>query len=131
MAYEGPITYANIPFDKVEWSTDCLLQSGEETGADSNRAVLKAVARDIKLDKLDMQDRVKLDEGASRFGPFSLRGIVLGKDKKRESRAQVHYVLLVTLSEDESEQAKVYVRVGVAWLLEHNIARVGENVVIY
>ncbi|PNP81135.1 hypothetical protein FNYG_05602 [Fusarium nygamai] len=130
MAYEGPITYANIPFDKVEWSTDCLLQSGEETDTDSNRTVLKAVARDIKLDKLDMQDRVKLDEGPG-FEPSSLRGIVLGKDKKRESRAQVHYVLLVTLSADEPEQAKVYVRVGVAWLLEHNIARDGEDVVIY
>ncbi|KAF5636459.1 serine threonine kinase [Fusarium tjaetaba] len=130
MAYEGPITYANMPFDKVEWSTDCSLQSGEETGTDSNRTVLQAVARDIILDKLDMQDRVKLDEGPG-FEPSSLRGIVLGKDKKLESRAEVHYVLLVTLSEDEPEQAKVYVRVGVAWLLENNIARDGEDVVIY
>ncbi|KAF5597145.1 serine threonine kinase [Fusarium pseudocircinatum] len=130
MAYDGPITYANVPFDKVEWSTDCLLQSGEETGTDSNRIVLKVVARDIKLDKLDMHDRVKLDEGSG-FETPSLRGIVLGKDRKRQSRAQVHYVLLVTLSEDEPEQAKVYVRVGVAWLLEHNIGRDGEDVLIY
>ncbi|KAF5587257.1 serine threonine kinase [Fusarium pseudoanthophilum] len=130
MTYEGPITYANIPFDKVEWSTDCLLQSGEGTGTDSNRTVLKAVAREVKLDKLDMQDRVKLDEGSG-FEPSSLRGIVLGKDKKRESRAQVHYVLLVTLSEDEPQQAEVYVRVGVAWLFEHNIARDGEDIEMY
>ncbi|KAF5555909.1 serine threonine kinase [Fusarium mexicanum] len=130
MAYEGPITYANIPFDKVEWSTDCLLQYGEETGTNRMRIVLKAVARDLELDKLDMHDRVKLDE-ASGFEPSSLRGIVLGKDKKRGSRVQVYYVLLVTLSEDGPEQAKVYVRVGVAWLLEHNIAMDGEDVVIY
>ncbi|EXK29255.1 serine/threonine protein kinase [Fusarium oxysporum f. sp. melonis 26406] len=130
MAYEGPITYANIPFDEVEWSTDCLLRSGEETGTNSKRTVLKAVARDLKLDKLDMHDRVKLDEGSG-FELSNLRGVVLGKDKKRESRVQVYYVLLVSLSEDEAEQAKVYVRVGVAWLLEHNIAMDGEDVVIY
>ncbi|KAF5715958.1 serine threonine kinase [Fusarium mundagurra] len=130
MAYEGPITYTNIPFDKVEWSTDCLLHYAEETSTNSIRTVLKAVARDLKLDRLDMHDRVKLDEGSG-FEPSKLRGVVLGKDKKRESRAQVHYVLLVTLSEDEPEQAKVYVRVGVAWLLEHNIAMDGEDVVIY
>ncbi|WKT51091.1 hypothetical protein QSH57_016061 [Fusarium oxysporum f. sp. vasinfectum] len=130
MAHEGPITYANIPFDEVEWSTDCLLRSGEETGTNSKRTVLKAVARDLKLDKLDMHDRVKLDEGSG-FELSNLRGVVLGKDKKRESRVQVYYVLLVTLSEDEAEQAKVYVRVGVAWLLEHNIAMDGEDVVIY
>ncbi|EWZ32427.1 serine/threonine protein kinase [Fusarium oxysporum f. sp. radicis-lycopersici 26381] len=130
MAYEGPITYANIPFDEVEWSTDCLLRSGEETGTNSKRTVLKAVARDLKLDKLDMHDRVKIDEGSG-FELSNLRGVVLGKDKKRESRVQVYYVLLVTLSEDEPEQAKVYVRVGVAWLLEHNIAMDGEDVVIY
>ncbi|EXA36117.1 serine/threonine protein kinase [Fusarium oxysporum f. sp. pisi HDV247] len=130
MAHEGPIIYANIPFDEVEWSTDCLLRSGEETGTNSKRTVLKAVARDLKLDKLDMHDRVKLDEGSG-FELSNLRGVVLGKDKKRESRVQVYYVLLVTLSEDEAEQAKVYVRVGVAWLLEHNIAMDGEDVVIY
>ncbi|EMT71218.1 hypothetical protein FOC4_g10009716 [Fusarium odoratissimum] len=130
MAYEGPITFANIPFDEVEWSTDCLLRSGEETGTNSKRTVLKAVARDLKLDKLDMRHRVKLDEGSG-FELSNLRGVVLGKDKKRESRVQVYYVLLVTLAEDEPEQAKVYVRVGVAWLLEHNIKMDGEDVVIY
>ncbi|KAL5586394.1 hypothetical protein FOBRF1_016264 [Fusarium oxysporum] len=130
MAYEGPITYANIPFDEAEWSTDCLLRSGDETGTNSKRTVLKAVARDLKLDKLDMHDRVKLDEGSG-FELSNLRGVVLGKDKKRESRVQVYYVLLVTLAEDEPEQAKVYVRVGVAWLLEHNIKMDGEDVVIY
>ncbi|KAF5652004.1 serine threonine kinase [Fusarium sp. NRRL 25303] len=128
MAYDGPITYANIPFDKVEWSTDCSLR--EETGTKAKRTVLKAVARSLRLDKLDIQDRVKLDEG-SVFEPSDLRAVVLGKDKKRESRVRVHYVLLVALSEDEPEQTKVYVRVGVAWLLEHNVAMDGEDVVIY
>ncbi|CZR44466.1 uncharacterized protein FPRO_14219 [Fusarium proliferatum ET1] len=128
MAYEGPITYANIPFDKVEWSTDCLLR--EETGTMAKRTMLKAVARNLRLDKLDMHDRVKLDEGSG-FEPSDLRAVVLGKDKKQESRVRVHYVLLVALSEDEPEQTKVYVRVGVAWLLEHNMAMDVEDVVIY
>ncbi|KAG5803263.1 hypothetical protein H9Q71_012145 [Fusarium xylarioides] len=84
MAYEGPITYANIPFDKVEWNTDCLLQYDEETGINSKRTVLKAVIRDLKLDKLDIHNKVKLDEECG-IEAFNLRGVILGKDKKRES----------------------------------------------
>ncbi|KAF9765993.1 hypothetical protein IL306_001646 [Fusarium sp. DS 682] len=130
MAYEGPITYANVPFDEVDWSTECVLPSKCETDTSTMRSILSAVARKLDLEELDLLNRVKRDE-QSDLKLSDLRGVILGKDKKRESRSQVHYVLLVAPSKGEPDEKKVYVRKGVAWLFEHNIALGGEDIVIY
>ncbi|KAF4447661.1 hypothetical protein F53441_8807 [Fusarium austroafricanum] len=130
MAYEGPITYANIPFNRVEWSNECVLSSGGETDANAEWPVLKVVARDLTLQKLDMLNKVKLDE-KSGGDLSSLRGVVLGKDKDKELRDQLHYVLLITQSKDQRGGKTAYVRAGVAWLLHHNIGSGGEEIDIY
>ncbi|RSM02827.1 hypothetical protein CEP52_007735 [Fusarium oligoseptatum] len=130
MAYQGPITYMEVPFDQVDWTNDCVFPSDFEITKDAREPALKVLARDLTLTRLDFLHRVKLDQQAE-IQASDLRGIVLGKDKHRESREPMNYVLLITLAGDELEGKGVYVRAGVAWLLEHNIASDGEEVEVY
>ncbi|KAM6516334.1 hypothetical protein FALCPG4_014517 [Fusarium falciforme] len=130
MAYRGPITYMEVPFDQVDWTTDCVFPSDSEISMNFRGPALKALARDLTLTRLDFLHRAKLDQQAE-IQASDLRGVVLGKDKRRESREPMHYVLLITPSGDHIEGRKVYVRVGVAWLLEHNIAPDAEEVEVY
>lgn len=130
MAYQGPITYMEIPFDQVDWTTDCVFPSDSEIATNTQGPALKTLARELTMSRLDLIHRVKLDQQAE-IRVSDLRGVVLGKDKRRESREPMHYVLLITLSRDQLEGREVYVRAGVAWLLEHNVAPVSEEVEVY
>lgn len=130
MAYQGPITYMQVPFDQVDWTTDCVFPSDSEISTNVGGPALKVRARNLTLTRLDFLHRVKLDQDFN-IKASDLRGVVLGKDKPRESREPMHYVLLITLSRDQLEGRKVHVRAGVAWLLEHNIAPGSEEVEVY
>ncbi|KAL2671302.1 hypothetical protein Neosp_013882 [[Neocosmospora] mangrovei] len=130
MAYQGPINYMEVPFDQVDWTTDYVFPSDSEIATSARGPALKALARDLTLTRLDLLQRVKFDQQAE-IQVSDLRGVVLGKDKRRESREPMHYVLLITLSRDHLEGREVYIRVGVAWLLEHNIAPGPEEVAVY
>jgi hypothetical protein len=136
MAYEGPITYMHVPFDYVDWTHEYASPFETQNLAtniapSTRRATLKAFARDLVLSRFDLLHRVKLD-GQHHIASASLRGVVIGKDKPRQSQAELtHYVLLITHVEGRAEGRKHYIRAGVAWLLEHNVGSNGEHVKIY
>lgn len=119
-----------VPFDQVDWTNDCLFPSDSEIATSVRGPSLKAVARGLILTRFELLHRVKLDQGAA-IQASDLRGVVLGKDKRRGSREPMHYVLLITLSRGQSEGREVYVRAGVAWLLEDNLAPDAEEVNVY
>ncbi|RSL64595.1 hypothetical protein CEP53_003997 [Fusarium sp. AF-6] len=49
MAYRGPITYMEIPFDQVHWTNDCIFSSDSAISTDSRGPPLKAMARNLTL----------------------------------------------------------------------------------
>jgi hypothetical protein len=108
MAYEGEISYMDIPFYQVEWSNavHCRLE-------------LKAVARKFSLNEMESR-LLKFDEDDQRdIG--RLRCIVIGR-KRSESDPrdeQEHYILVV---EPLEWKKNTYKRVGVGSILRRHIS---------
>lgn len=127
MAYLGPITYMEIPLNKVEWMDECVFEPNYYTADKSKRPFLKATARDLTLGHLDLLHRVVFDQ--TQTSTTDLLGVVLGRDKQRDE--PIHYVLVIRRCEDQIDGGDVYLRVGVAWLREGNIANEGKGVKVH
>ncbi|CZR49169.1 uncharacterized protein FPRO_12602 [Fusarium proliferatum ET1] len=134
-AYEGPITYFDIPFDHVRWtyntaegkiqspwttmesdSTSFSLHTGELDG----RIDLTAQAREmLNLKSAEAQGKVTYDEGTSPPGVRKLC-VIVGSEKSKDERFTTqdleYYTLLVAPYDDLSTSS--YRRVGVGRLLE-------------
>ncbi|KAF5619141.1 TOL [Fusarium tjaetaba] len=133
-AYEGPITYFDIPFDHVRWTyntaegriqspwtsmeSDCTsfsLHTGELDG----RIDLTAQAREmLDLESAEAQEKVIYDEGMSPPGVRKLC-VIVGHEKPKDEAVTIqdldYYALLIAPSADSSNDS--YRRVGVGRLL--------------
>ncbi|KAF5584629.1 serine threonine kinase [Fusarium subglutinans] len=134
-AYEGPITYFDIPFDHVRWtyntaegriqspwttmesdSTSFSLHTGELNG----RIDLTAPAREIfDLELAEMQGKVIYDEGKSPPGVRKLC-VIVGREKSRDEGCKMqdleYYALIIAPFDDPSDG--FCRRIGVGRLLE-------------
>ncbi|KAF5667402.1 serine threonine kinase [Fusarium denticulatum] len=134
-AYEGPITYFDIPFDHVRWtyntaeeriqspwttmesdSTSFSLHTGEQNG----RIDLTAQAREmLDLELAEAQGKVIYDEGKLSPGVRKLC-VIVGREKSKDEDCRIPdpecFTLLVAASDDLSNSS--YRRVGVGRLLE-------------
>ncbi|KAF4436564.1 serine/threonine protein kinase [Fusarium austroafricanum] len=129
MAYDGPITYLNIPFDNVRWvyetaegriqspwvtqdasSTSISLHTGELNG----RIDLTVQARELKVPLAETQGRVIYDEGILPQ-TMDVRCVIVGIERSKAEVAEMedleNYVLLATPLTDPSDG--FYRRVGV------------------
>lgn len=132
MAYTGPISYLDLPFNEVDWeehdissrwlsgtgnswsySGDCLTCPLELTV--HGRPFDLQAARSSDRARIVLDDPDRIDE----LGPF-LKCVVLGKSRgqEKESRdAKTHYVLLVTpTATQDGDVSPIYNRVGVGYL---------------
>lgn len=133
-AYEGPITYFDIPFNHVRWTyntaegkiqspwtsmeSDCTsfsLHTGELDG----RIDLTAQAREmLDLESGEAQEKVIYDEGMLPPGAQKLC-VIVGHEKPNDEECTMqdlgYYVLLIAPSADPSDGS--YRRVGVGRLL--------------
>ncbi|KAG9498339.1 hypothetical protein J7337_011236 [Fusarium musae] len=133
-AYEGPITYFDIPFNHVRWTyntaegkiqspwtsmesecTSFSLHTGELDG----RIDLTAQAREmLDLESGEAQEKVIYDEGMLPPGAQKLC-VIVGHEKPNDEECTMqdlgYYVLLVAPSADPSDGS--YRRVGVGRLL--------------
>ncbi|KAF5556947.1 serine threonine kinase [Fusarium mexicanum] len=134
-AYEGPITYFDIPFDHVRWtyntaegriqspwttlesdSTSFSLHTGELNG----RIDLTAQAREMfDLEVAETQRKVIYDEGKSPPGVRKLC-VIVGREKSKDEGCKMqdseYYALLIAPFDDPSDG--FCRRIGVGRLLE-------------
>lgn len=129
MAYEGGITFMDIPFDGVLWKED---EEGEEirapwchgsisnsswhTGDSDGRIDLICRARALDLSLID--EKIVYDKVVRPSGR-TLKCVVIGRKKSKvpaDVAEQEHYVLVVA-PKLESGGEDVYERVGVGTLL--------------
>lgn len=135
-AYEGPITYFDIPFDHVRWTYDTaegMIQSpwmamesdstsfSLHTGELDGRIDLTAYAREtLDLELAEAQGKVIYDEGRSPSGVRKLC-VIVGHEKSKDEGYGIqdldYYSLLIAPSDDDSNRS--YRRVGVGRLLEN------------
>lgn len=127
MAYEGPITYLEAPFEHINWTKDIVTPFNTDSGKKTHWEVsegskiplLRGVASRISLDAVELLKRVRFDESKPHTIDH-LRCIIIGKEKTEGlTREPEHYVLvLMRLS---GEQGGRYERVGVGRLLAEHI----------
>ncbi|KAF4419077.1 serine threonine kinase [Fusarium acutatum] len=134
-AYEGPITYFDIPFDHVRWTYDTAegrIQSpwttmesdstsfSLHTGELNGRIDLTAQGREmLDLELAEAQGKVIYDEGKSSPGVRKLC-VIVGSEKSKDEGCTIqdleYYTLLIAPSANPSDG--FYRRIGVGRLLE-------------
>ncbi|KAH6981725.1 hypothetical protein BKA56DRAFT_632063 [Ilyonectria sp. MPI-CAGE-AT-0026] len=140
MAYEGGITFMDVPFDGVQWDDSQILSpwsrsstssSSWHTG-DSKSRILEGTAREINLAQalkhIVFDKMIPHHDGA-------LRCIVVGSQKPEIApnvATRKHYVLVITKRFDIADYT-TYERVGVGTLLGSWIALdgLGSNVMVH
>lgn len=119
MAYDGAISYMNIPFDRVEWSNAIqwpsiseLQNSPDHSGQshDTPSSELSAIVRDFSLDEC-AKGRLVFDEH-DRTETQGLKCFVIGKETRADglSDKRLHYVVVV---KPICSKERTYERVGV------------------
>lgn len=114
MAYDGCITFLEIPFADVEW-TGNVHQPPGSTGDGR----VRADASWLWVDGAELMERAVLDVQGVEFVKDSWRCVLIGKkraDEEEDDAAQ--YVLLVRpILPSKGQPGDLYERVGVATLL--------------
>ncbi|KAF4994555.1 hypothetical protein FDECE_13078 [Fusarium decemcellulare] len=139
MAYEGAITFMDIPFSEVEWEHERIVDPGIRspwtprtsssssyswhTGNSTERVDLTAHARELA--NLDLAEKeIIYDQGSRPPGDRDVRCVIVGRRRAGSKEAEIvnldHYVLIVA-SREEYGGDGVYERVGVGSLLGSQI----------
>lgn len=116
MAYEGPITFIDAPFDGVYWEEKEVLSPWSPRPASSStpmwhssigtpKQCLIVSARTFRLKDVNLE-RIIFDTGQQRPESRSLKCVIIGRRKSEDgSPTQTHYVLIVEqLSNDRFER---------------------------
>lgn len=119
MAYDGHITFLDIPFDSVDWTGEV------QEPKDMVLHRLHVNARKMRIDNADLMGRAVLD--AKDVNPAQSKFwqcVLLGKRRECQNDDDAeHYVLLIRSFASLSDQpGHVYERVGVATLLGRHIS---------
>ncbi|KAJ3544685.1 hypothetical protein NM208_g2926 [Fusarium decemcellulare] len=139
MAYEGAITFMDIPFNTVDWEHERVRDPGIRspwtlrtsssssyswhTGNSTERVDLIAHAKELV--NLDLAEKgIIYDQGSRPLGDRDVRCVVVGRQKAGSKEVDLtnldHYVLIVA-SREEYGRDGVYERVGVGSLLGSQI----------
>jgi hypothetical protein len=136
MAYQGAITFMNVPFDEVDWeegkdairspwtsSNSSSSSATWHTGNSDERIDLTANVRDL-VSPGSAEKGIVFDQGRTGLTDGRLKCVVVGKEKVREKKTDVallrHYYVLVVVPRGILETG--YERVGAACLPETCIA---------
>ena len=121
MAYDGGITFMDLPFDGVQWEEEEVRSpwsashapgSSWHTGSSNGRIDLTGMVRDF--DVVLSEKQIVYDEGFRPQGR-TMKCVVIGREKSEiaiDVTRQRHYVLIVAQKLD-AENEKIYERVGV------------------
>ncbi|KAK1676344.1 hypothetical protein BDP55DRAFT_550998 [Colletotrichum godetiae] len=128
MAFEGEISYMNVPFGDISRATDISSPFGsrtnrdsEEAGVLSKRTYFQAPVHTLIGDNLA---RLILDD-PERILPRPLMCVIIGTSRQNISNPPRYFALMVSPVK-ASEAEKRYERVGVAYLLEGEVL-IGEK----
>ncbi|KAI8665084.1 Protein kinase domain-containing protein [Fusarium sp. Ph1] len=130
MAYQGAITFMNVPFDEVDWEegkdaikspwtwNDSSSSSATwHTGNSNENIDLTAYARDL-VSPGSAEKGIVFDQGRTGLTDGTLKCVVVGKEKVRDEKADVallrHYYVLLVVPRRSLETG--YERVGAACL---------------
>lgn len=113
MAYDGRITFMDIPFDGVEWMSNvCGPADATEDGG------VSAKASELCLDGEELMTRAILDVQGVTFDEDSWKCVLVGKEKCEQESDAAHHVLLIRPAPSSvGPSDDLYGRVGVATLL--------------
>ncbi|ROV88658.1 hypothetical protein VMCG_10306 [Cytospora schulzeri] len=127
MAYDGRITFLDIPFADVEWMGNVHKPSGSE-----GDGRVQAVASWLRVDGAELMERAVLDVQGVENVEESWRCVLLGKNRTGEDEDDAaHYVLLIRPIVSSSGQPDdLYERVGVATLLASHLSAETSSVLI-
>lgn len=126
MAYKGPISYVQAPFDLVDWTRDYVSPFSTLSGLKQHWEVnnggpssFRGTARKLFMDTEEATEKIRFDQ-SNDYAIQDLRCIVIGKDKPDTPKGYVeHYVLVImAFPSDDTER---FVRVGVGKLLAGHI----------
>lgn len=115
MAYEGRITFVELPFAEVEWMKNVL----HGPPAASNIGIW-AEANEFCLHGAELMERAVLDVGETGSDTDTWKCVLIGKRKTfGEGHNAAHYVLLIrpVSSCSPGQLGDIFERVGVATLL--------------
>lgn len=130
MAYQGAITFMNLPFDEVDWeegrdaikspwtwSDSSSSSTTWHTGNSNENIDLTAYARDL-VSPGSAEKGIVYDQGRTGLADGRLKCVVVGKEKVRDEKTDVallrHYYVLVVVPRRGLEIG--YERVGAACL---------------
>lgn len=136
MAYQGAITFMNVPFDEVDWekgmdairspwtsSRSSSSSATWHTGSSDGNIDLTAYARDL-VSPGSAEKGIVYDQGRTGLDDRRLKCVVVGKEKVRDEKADMvrlrRYYVLVVAPRGSLETG--YDRVGAACLSEACIA---------
>jgi hypothetical protein len=114
MAYEGKITFLDIPTEKVSWNVDIRFPS---KSSESLPPALSAEAHDVQLSDPPGNYSIYLDNvAAQEIDLKCLKCIIIGQDWSGWEENQVHYVLLISAKERD-----YFERIGIAKLKKRHL----------
>lgn len=128
MAYSGPISYVEAPFDRVDWNSDIISPFSSESGHKQHWKVgqhdgievLRATARSLSMDRVELMKRVTFDQ-ARMPALGDLRCVIIGvKRSEGVSNEAEHYILVITPA--MSGLSDRYTRAGVGIVLSSHIS---------
>ncbi|KAK0669118.1 heterokaryon incompatibility protein-domain-containing protein [Cercophora samala] len=137
MAYEGAISFMDLPFDGIDWlysaeglvppwgSTTYTTTASSHTGNTDEHTFLRARVRDF-TDLMTGSTGIIYDAGSQYFLQEKKRAkcVVVGKQKSKSGTTNVHHYVIVVVPKDGKDG---YERVGVAALPGNYIRQGGEG----
>lgn len=112
MAYDGRITFMEIPFAGVEWTGN--LSGPPDAAGDGH---VSAEASGLYVTSEELMARAVLDMQGVDIVEGSWKCVLLGKGKEGQEDDAAHYVLLIRPVPYSDPSGGLYERVGVARLL--------------
>lgn len=119
MAYDGQITFMELPFAEVEWVNNVR---GPPAESDIG---IRAEASELGLHGAELMKRAVLDLEATESGENTWKCVLVGKKKAvREGEDAAHYVLLIrpVSSAFPSQPGDDFERIGVATLMSTHLS---------
>ena len=134
MAYDGEISYMDIPFGEVEWNDNIYSSFPDEHHGKSpchrkkTTIRLRAVVQEFAIDGAGNKEEFLVFDEQNITDIKALKCVIIGKQKLAvSSNKEKHYVLILTPRRSK-EVWGPHERVGVGWIPERNIH--GEGVLV-
>lgn len=119
MAYTGPITFMDLPFDSVEWEAGDSLSPWKSSSASGSHSLI-AIARGLNLAFAD--GNIVFDSSEEANGRI-ISCVVVGRQKleiRDQQATRMHYVLIVAPKRHAGKD-NIFERVGVGSLSGNGI----------